>query len=109
MSYTPTLSPVPHPRVVAKQKVTNQNKTSFTQAKTEAKAYVPLSNSTSPTVLSDSKTYDFPFGFVIVILIFLFILAKTNKKKHNDTDYTGIQMYPTHTLDPVRRRYTGRV
>jgi hypothetical protein len=95
MSYTPTLSPIPRPRVVNKQRHT----VSFTHLPTPSPSPIP-------TALGlRAKDYDFPYGAILVLLCLLCILTRINKRKqHTDTDYTGIQMYPVHTLDPVRRR-----
>jgi hypothetical protein len=100
MSYTSTLvatlSPVPRPRVVNKQR----NTISFTHLPTP-------SPSPFPTQLGlRAKDYDFPYGAVLMILSLLYILARINKKtpQKSDTNYTGIQIHQTYTLDPVRRR-----
>jgi len=95
MSYTPTLSPIPRPRVVNKQ-----IKYSFTHTPT-------ASPSPTPTrLLAKGQGYDFPYGAFLMILCLLYILSRINKKKlkNTDTHYTGIQMHQMYTLDPVRRR-----
>jgi hypothetical protein len=96
MSYTPTLSPVPRPRVVNKKR----NTISFTHLPTPSPSPIPTQLGLR------ANDYDFPYGAVLMILCLLYILARINKRKPNNTDtnYTGIQMHQLYTLDPVRRR-----
>lgn len=101
MSYTPTLSPEPHPVVLYKHRDT----ISFTHLPTPIPSSRVLATGLGLSLGQNKGQGEIPFGAILVLLSLLCILTRINKRKqHTDTEYTGIQMNQLYTLDPVRRR-----
>jgi len=101
-SYTPTLSPVPRPRILNKERKT----ISFTQSPKDLQQ-VPLPNVKETRI----STYEFPYGFVLIILCLLFVLIRINRRKRttpNDTNHSSLQINRIYYLDTMESlRYRG--